>query len=179
MKLPLQLEEIRERLEQAKLEAGRLTDGLSEAQLWRGPPAGGWSVGECLVHLNLVGDPYLPKWREALTSARATGPTGTGPFKFGFLGERFVRSQTLEGRNVGTSKIFEPQPDPDALARFLTLQDALLAISEEATGLDMARATFRTPKLPLRLSLFEALNLLVVHQERHFAQAARVRDSLS
>ena len=178
MALPLQLDDLKKRLEGAKLEAERLTLGLGEAQLWQRPPDGGWSVGECFVHLNLVGDPYLPKLQEAVATARAEGRTGPGPFAFGFLGGRFVSSQAVGGNKVGTSKIFEPKPDPAALARFLGLQDALLALCDEATGIDLARATFKTPNLPLRLSLFEALNLLVVHQERHFAQAVRVRAAL-
>lgn len=178
MKLPLQLSEIRAQLEGAKGEAERVTAGLAEAQLWQSPPDGGWSVGDCLVHLYLVGEPYLPKLRTAVADARTKGRTGQGPFTFGFLGKRFVRSQTVDGRKVGTSKIFEPKPDPDVLARFMRLQDALLTISKEAAGLDLARATFTTPNLPLRLSLFEAFNLLVVHQERHFAQAARVQETL-
>lgn len=177
MKLPLQLDEIKLQLGTAKREAEHLTSGLSEARLWQQPPDGGWSVGECLMHLNLVGEPYLPKPREAVTGARAKGRTGQGPFKFGFLGERFVRSQAIGGNKVGTS--LEPEPNPDVLTRFVGLQDALLTITKNADGLDLARATFKTPNLPLRLSLFEALNLVVVHQERHFAQAARVRDSLS
>ena len=175
---PLQLDDIKKRLEGAKLEAERLTSGLGEAQLLQRPPDGGWSVGECFVHLNLVGDPYLPKLREAVATARAKGRTGQGPFAFGSLGRRFVSSQAVGGTKVGTSKVFEPKPDPAALARFLGLQDVLLAIGDEATGIDLARATFKTPNLPLRLSLFEALNLLVVHQERHFAQATRVRAAL-
>lgn len=179
MNLPLQLDEIRAQLEQAKLEAECLTSGLSDTQLWRRPPDGGWSVGECLVDLYLVDEPYLPKLRTAVADARTKGQTGRGPFTFGFLGKRFVRSQTVDGRKVSTSKIFEPKPDPNVLARFVRLQDALLTISKEAAGLDLARATFTTPNLPLRLSLFEALNLLVVHQERHFAQAARMRETFS
>lgn len=177
MNLSLQLDEIRTELGRAKSGAEVLTARLGETQLWGRPPDGGWSVGECLVHLCLVGEPYLPKLQTAVADARAKGRTGQGPFEFGFLGERFVRSQTLEGRKVVTSKIFEPEPEPDVLARFVALQDALLTVSEEAAGLDLARATFRTPNLPLRLSLLEAFNLLVVHQQRHFAQAQRARQA--
>ncbi len=179
MTFPLQLDEIRTELKNAKLGAERLITEMSETQLWQRPSDGGWSVGECLVHLCLVGEPYLPKLRDAAREARAKRLTGQGPFKFGFLGERFVRSQAVGGAPVGTSKIFEPKPEPGVLTRFVGLQDALLILSEEADGLELSRTTFRTPNLPLRLSLFEALNLLVVHQQRHFAQAERVRVAIT
>ena len=137
-------------------------------------------MGECLMHLNLVNEAYLAKMQAAVVDARTKSRTGQGPFKFGRLGGRFVRSATADSKaKLGTSKMWLPDPQPDVLARFIQLQDALLEIPKDADGLDLARATFSTPNLPLRLSLFEALNLVVVHEGRHLAQAARVRSRLN
>lgn len=176
----MQLDEIQAELRRAKLEAERLTMRLGEAQLWQKPPDGGWSVGECLAHLNLVNEPYLAKMRAAAAKTRTKNRTGQGPFKFGRLGGSFVRQLTAEAKGkIGTSKMFEPDAQPDVLARFVRVQDALLDVAEDADGLDLARVGFATPNLPLRLSLFEALNLVVVHEGRHLAQAARVRSRLN
>lgn len=75
-----QLQELTKQLEAIGSDARTLLSGLTDAQLWQRPPAGGWSVGECLAHLNTVGRLYLEKLEPALTEAHAEGlPVGV-PF---------------------------------------------------------------------------------------------------
>lgn len=178
--LPLQLEDLRVQLAHAQVEAERLTIGLSDAQLWQRPPDGGWSVGDCLAHLNLAGEPYLAKMRSAVLDARTRGRTGRGPFAFGVLGGRFVRSLSAESKSkFRAPKAWQPEPQADVLGRFGRLQGALQDLVGEADGLDLGRVTVASPVSPLvRLSLFEALNLVVVHEARHLAQAGRARAAL-
>lgn len=177
MKLPLQLGELRAEFGRAGSEAQRLTAGLGDAGLWQRPPDGGWSVGECLAHLNLAGEPYLAKMQAAAADARARGRTGAGPFAFGFLGGRFVRSLSGESKTkFRAPKAWLPEPQADVLERFGRLQAGLADLAAEADGLDLGRVTVASPVSPLvRLSLFEALNLVAAHEDRHLRQAARVR----
>ncbi len=180
MNLPLQLDELQAEFGRAQAEAQRLTAGLGDAWLWRKPPGGGWSVGECLAHLNLAGEPYLAKMTAAAADARARGRTGTGPFAFGLLGGRFVRS--LSGESKATfraPKVWLPTPQADVLGRFGRLQEGLIGLAAAADGLDLGRVAVASPVSPLvRLSLFEALNLVATHGDRHLRQAARVRAAL-
>lgn len=181
MDAPIQLENLKKALENAKLEAAKLTAGLDDAQLWQRPPEGGWSVGECLVHLNFAGEPYAKKMQEALEVGRARGKRGQEPFRFGFLGGRFVRSLSAEGKGkFKAPKAWQPERQADVLERFLKLQDELLSLVKASEGFDLARILLTSPLSPLiRLNLFEALNLVVVHEQRHLAQAERVRQLLS
>ena len=180
MNLPLQLDELQAEFGRAGSEAQRLTAGLSDAQLWRKPLGGGWSVGECLAHLNLAGEPYLAKMTAAAADARARGRRGTGPFAFGFLGGRFVRSLSGESRaKFRAPKAWLPEPQADVLERFGRLQAGLIDLAAGADGLDLGRVTVASPVSPLvRLSLFEALNLVAAHEDRHLRQASRVRAAL-
>lgn len=84
MQLPLQLHDIREQLGGAKGEAERVAAGLTEEQFWQPPPDGGWSVGKCLAHLNIVGQGYVAELGPALAKAAACGRLGGGPFHLGF-----------------------------------------------------------------------------------------------
>lgn len=178
MKLPLQLDEIRAQLEHAKLEAERVTAGLSEAQLWQPPPDGGWSVGECLAHLNIFGEGYALKLKPALQKARSR--KGQGPFRLGLIGGFAVRAVAPDTKaKLKAPQSFQPEPQAGVLERFLALQDELLGIVRQAEGLALTRIIISSPASRfLRLSSFEALNAVTVHQLRHLAQAARVQEAL-
>lgn len=180
MNLPLQLDDLRTELERAKLEAERLTSVLDDTQLWQKPSDGGWSIGACLAHLNLAGEPYAEKMRAALAETKASGRRGKGPFRFGFLGGRFVHSLSAQSKGkFKAPKAWHPEPQRDVLERFTKLQDDLLGLVQASEGLELSRIRVTSPLSPLiRLSLFEALNLVVVHEQRHLAQAQRVRQAL-
>jgi hypothetical protein len=166
-RLPLQLHDIRTVLGEAKGEAERL-------------PGGGWSVGECLAHLNAVGYGYVAKLEPALARAAVRGPLGDGPFRLGRLGGLFVRALTPEAtRKLRAPKAFWPEPQAGVVTQFVDLQDELLELTRRATGLDLAHIKLASPvSRLLRLSAFEALNALALHQLRHLQQAARVRAAL-
>ena len=177
MKLPLQLDEMRAQLEQAKVEAERVTSGLSEGQLWQPPPDGGWSVGECLAHLNTFGEGYALKLRPALQTQRRQGG---GPFQLGLVGRLVVRSVAPDTKmRLKAPKAFQPEPQTGVVERFLSLQAELLELVRQAEGIDLNRVTISSPvSRLLRLSAFTALNVVTVHELRHLQQATQVRAKL-
>ena len=179
MKLPLQLDEMRAQLEYAKSAALRVTTDLSEGQLWQPPPDGGWSVGECLAHLNIAGKEYAARLRPALQASE--NKKGRGPFQLGFVGKLFVRSLTPDANlKLKTPKTFLPEPQTGVVERFLSLQDELLELTQLADGQRLNRIVISSPVSRfLRLSAFTALNVVTVHQLRHLQQAARVEAVLN
>ncbi len=69
-----------------------------------------------------------------------------------------------------------PSPD-DLLLDFLLLQDHLQGLMEKADGVDLARIKITSAASRwLRLRLGQWFALLAGHQERHLAQAERVRE---
>lgn len=177
-----QLQELTEQLEEIGSDAHVLLSGLTDAQLWQRPPAGGWSVGECLAHLNTVGRLYLEKLEPALAKAHAEGVTGQGPFRVGLIGGFFARSQEPPVRlKLKAPRAFAPVSEPQAgvTEAFLALQDALRSLIERADGLDLGRITVSSPITNLlRLNVFEAMSVVLAHERRHLWQAARVREAI-
>ena len=49
-----------------------------------------WSIAECLIHLTVVTEAYLPIWRDALRRARAEGLGGKPPFRLDLWGKFWV-----------------------------------------------------------------------------------------
>ena len=156
-----------------RLKLARVTSGLSEGQLWQPPPDGGWSVGECLAHLNTFGEGYALKLKPALQTQRRKG---YGPFQLGLAGRLVVRSVAPDTKmRLKAPKAFQPEPQTGVVERFLSLQAELLELVRQAEGIDLNRVTISSPvSRLLRLSAFTALNVVTVHELRHLAQAARV-----
>jgi hypothetical protein len=69
--------------------------------------AGGWNVLECLEHLNLYGDFYLPEIRKRIVES--SFPPGEY-FKSGWLGDYFVKSME-PGKTMKKMKTFKDK-DP-------------------------------------------------------------------
>ena len=159
-----------------------LCANLTPEQLATQPPTGGWSVQECLVHLNLTGELYCEQLEPVIDAAKASGERGRGPFRYGLLGGLFIRSQEPPVRYRMTSpKSFRPVPVPDnsALPTFLSLQERLQDLMHRAEGLPLNKLKITSPESKwLRMSVLEAFGLLLVHERRHLWQAREVKDTL-
>lgn len=161
-------------------DATEVVEGLTDEQFnWR-PGPGRWSVGECLVHLNLTSRAYLPVIDQAIARARSRGLAGSGSFRFGFLNGWLIRTiEPPPRRKFKTPKPVAVAPaghEVDAVLReFVEYQDKLLACTQRAEGIDLARAKLRSPLMKLlKLSLAECFALLAAHERRHLWQARQV-----
>jgi len=174
-----------ERFEEARRRLHRLAESLPEER-WevRRLPAG-WSVAECVAHLNLTSQAYLPLLREGLDHARAMG--GPAPKRYrmdpvGWLVSLAAGPMPrLGSRRLGRSKTapgFVPSgvlPRDHLLAEFDRLQDAQIAFAREADGLPLGKVKVASPFDPrARYNLYSCFVLLPRHQQRHLEQAERV-----
>ena len=164
----------------ARARLAALADGLDPAAFNHKPSAEAWSAGECVVHLNTMAARYLPVLEAA---AARDAPRGTAPFRYGWLGRRFVDAVRPGARPISTMRAMKPPAaagrqssvDPgQSLARLDADTDRYLAVVEAADGLDLARVKVRSPFLPvLRLPLGVFLEALGLHGVRHAMQAER------
>jgi hypothetical protein len=146
------------------------------------PAEGSWSAAECVAHLNLTGEAYVPVLEKALSEARALG--GPPPRRYRRDGVGWMLSAMVGplpgvggfrlGR-VRTPPAFEPSGvlDRDAvLAEFDRLQDVQIAFAREADGLPLERVKVRSPFAPnVTYNLWSCLVILPRHQRRHLRQA--------
>lgn len=149
---------------------------LSLEQLNQQPHPGAWSALECLEHLNLYGDYYLPAMQQRMDQHRLPPRHN---FRSGLLGNYFANSM-LPKAKLNKMKTFQDknpagsQLDAGALERFIQQQERLLQILEQARNTDIGRI-----KIPItlskwiRLKLGDTLRFVIYHNERHIQQAQR------
>jgi hypothetical protein len=188
MPLSPQLRQYRDTFLVAQAQAHRLATPLSHDRINWKPDARTWSVAECLQHLNIVAEGYLPAMEEA--AADPDAPRGTAPFRYGLLGRLFVWLMRPDGFKMPTIPSMAPPKttgtqshlDEEAvLAAFDAQTERFVALIDTAheRGLDLRRTTVVEPYLPLfRLALGALVEALGQHAVRHVAQAERVTDDL-
>lgn len=161
------------------------TRHLAEVRRWRPlpveqlntrPATDAWSALECLEHLSLYGDYYLPAMQQQMGKSKFAPQQH---FRSGLLGNYFANSM-LPKAKLNKMKTFQDknpagsQLDAGALERFIQQQELLLQILEQARNTDIGRI-----KIPItlskwiRLKLGDTLRFVIYHNERHIQQARR------
>jgi len=171
-----QLFAVRDELEAATERARRLVEHHDAAALRRMTSVGGWSALQCLTHLSLTTENYLP----LLARAVADAPSARGSLRFGIGLMPRLLLWSLEPpyrRRFGTQPAFEPRTENDAkatLASFEVFQDALLLVLEQFDGKALDRVPIVSPfNERLRYNALAALRILAAHERRHLWQAER------
>ena len=178
--LVVELEDYRIQIGRIKRRCEALVEGLgNKAFNWK-PEERRWSICECLGHLNITAELYLPLIDRALAKSRSQGLLGDAPARRGLIGGWIVRfSEPPAKRRVKAPKVFLPkaeQPLDSVVPKFIELQDRLVERLRQANGLDLWRTKIRSPAIALlRLSLGETFALLTGHERRHLWQAEQVK----
>jgi hypothetical protein len=139
---------------------------------------GGWSIAQCLEHLNRYGKYYLPSIKRAVDQKSAK--SSSGQFKSGWFGNYFTRMMNPETgkRKIKAFKSYSPPPTLDAhavVAEFIEQQETLLTYLRLAVNSDLngIRIPISIAKW-LRLKFGDVLQFVIAHNERHVQQALRV-----
>lgn len=170
-------------LQSISAEADELTRGLGEAQFnWR-PSPDQWSIEECLTHLVMVGHSAVAAIEKSIEQGRERGLTGGGPFEYPALERYFLREAAPPVRHpVSAPQHFQPlhgQPITGVLPTFHHVQGQFIRQLQRADGLDLRRIKVASPLSRfLKLSLGMTFAQAVAHEQRHMAQARRVRERL-
>ena len=164
-------------------DAKDLCADLTPKQLTQRPLSGGWSVQECLAHLNVTGELYLEKLEPLIDATKASDKESNRPLRYGLLGGLFIRSQEPPvRRRVEAPQVFRPVSalDEAALPTFLALQTRIRGLLRRADGLPLNRLTISSPASKwLRMSATEAFGLLLAHERRHLWQARQVKNEIN
>lgn len=148
----------------------------SETVLQSTAALGGWSILQCLDHLNSYGLYYLPKIGEALKSAKKSQ---TASYGSGWLGDYFTKIMSPE---TGTKKFkafqnHQPSKGLDSekvVREFLRQEEVLLGYLSDARSVDMASVRIPLSISPLiGIRLGDTFRFLLAHNRRHLLQAKR------
>lgn len=152
---------------------------LNEELLNRKPDAESWSKLECLEHLNLYGDFYLPEIERSILQAKRPS---WHVFKPGVIGNYFAKLM-LPKENGAIKKMKSPEDKNPAksdlsittVERFVKQQEHLLRLLEMAklVNLTHTKTSISISKM-IKLRLGDTLRFYVYHIERHVAQAERI-----
>jgi len=174
-----QIDAIRQELTDAQHRAHQVTEAAG-ASLWgTRPAAGGWSVAECLMHLNVSSTAFLAPIREVLYDGHRRAMNGQEPYRLDLAGWLLCRMLEPPARfKVRTPPGFVPGRIDAAgkvLSDFDRLQAALLKCLDGARGLALNRLKVQSPfARRLRYNLYATFRIIPAHQRRHLWQAEQV-----
>lgn len=171
------LDSLEEKVERHLQEAVSRLQNKSDRTLLRPAPDGGWSIAQCLDHLNSYGNFYLPHIQAGLAKPQSKPAPDT--FTSSWFGSYFTRMMdpVTGKKKFKALKGHIPAADLDAhavVAAFIQQQEALLAYLKQARNKDL-----KAIKIPLSLTKWVQLRLgdvfqfLIAHNERHMVQAKR------
>ncbi|MCB0517204.1 MAG: DinB family protein [Chitinophagales bacterium] len=135
-----------------------------------------WSALECLQHLNLYGEYYLPAIENALKNAKSQS---IEMFQSGWLGNYFANSMLPKENMMKMQSPKDKNPagsalDKSVIGEFLAQQEKMLQLLQTAQkyNLNKIRIPITLSKW-IRLKLGDTFRFNIYHNMRHLAQAQR------
>ena len=153
---------------------------LGESTLnWKEHPEK-WSILECLEHLNRYSLYYHGELSKAI--ARAKPSENMHEARSTWMGKKFIAMMHPE--NKAKHKTFarmnpvHSDLTKETIDRFLVYQKELLLILRDASKIDLNSASISVEFFKLlKMNLGDALQFLVVHEQRHIQQAQAARSN--
>jgi hypothetical protein len=106
-----------------------------------------------------------------------------GPFKFSWLGKKFVDNvEPPVKRRLKNPKKWSPESGLEmnkTIENYDRFQDRYIDLLRKSAGLDMTKVRISSPATNLiRLTIFDMFNINAAHQRRHLWQAGNVRKAI-
>jgi len=137
-------------------------------------------VGQCLEHLAITNEVYLPPISDSLSGqgTRMVKEITLGWFARWFI-QNFIEPSPKTKRASAPGKIVPgAQVGLSVVERFLRGNGAVRDIIRRAANHDVNHVRFKNPFIPLlRFTVGSGLLIITRHQKRHLLQAERVRQS--
>ena len=178
-----QLTSIVHELDAARSRLHALAATVDDADWNRRPDPDRWSVAECVAHLDLTGEAFLPLIDEALGRAYAKGNGLRRRLRRSFAGWLLWRAQAPNPRfRIKTSKRFVPTgelPKTGLIERFDALHEELVSRIERADGYPIDRVRLVSPfDAKVKYDVYSSFTIIARHEHRHLRQAEQMRDAL-
>ena len=142
---------------------------------WRLKP-NSWSALECIAHLNLYSNFYLPQIKYGINQEDAPAVDNFIP---GFFGNYFANSIRITEKTKKMRTPAEMNPigsilSKETLYKFIRDQHDIISLLEDAkkVNLNKIKTTISISKL-IKLKLGDTFRFVIYHNERHVLQAVR------
>lgn len=140
-----------------------------------------WNTLECLEHLNLYGDFYLPQIENQIKNS--TTKTDE-EFNSGILGNYFAKSM-LAKEKLNKMKTFKDknpinaQLDKSVIDKFINQQIKLLDLLNQSRNTSLNKVKIRTSISSLiKLKLGDTFQFLINHNIRHLKQIDKIQQNI-
>lgn len=177
------LDDVERELNEATRRAWTLVHSTDARVFTVRPSPASWSAAECLAHLSISTELFLPVIQGAIDDARRRGLESKAPPKMDVLGR--VLKWFLEPpirQRVKTSAPFVPRAvraKSEAFGEFASLQEKLVDQLQAARGINLQKVKVVSPfDRRVRYNLFSAFRIVVAHQRRHLWQAEQAVEQL-
>jgi hypothetical protein len=163
-------------LEDATRRARALVDGTEGRLFTVRPNPTSWSAAECLSHLSISTDMFLPVLRKAIDAAEKKGLRASGKPSMDIKGRilRWFLEPPIRSR-MTTRAPFVPRSvraKSEALAEFNSFQAKLAALLREASAYDLRKMKIVSPfDKRVTYNVYSAFRIITAHQRRHLWQA--------
>lgn len=143
-----------------------------------------WSAAECLSHLSISSDMFLPVLRDALADGRKRNLMAKKPPKMDVLGRvlRWFLEPPIRQR-MKTSAPFVPKAvraKAEAFGEFASLQEKIAELARSAAGLDLRKLKIVSPfDKRVKYNVYSAFLIITAHQRRHLWQAEQAVAALT
>lgn len=162
------------------IEEVKLFFSLTEDKLQYKTKPKSWSILECVEHLNLYAQFYNSEIERRIKNSNSKV---TINFKSGYLGNKFAKDMLpkkgMKKMNTFKSKnpIYSKLDTKKVLTNFITYQEELLDLLEEARDKDLTKikTSLTIPFLKFRLG--DTFRFVIYHNERHIFQAKKVLEN--
>jgi hypothetical protein len=155
-------------------------ESLDTRQLAWKPGPKSWSVAECLDHLNLGIDQFLPLIDRVIEKGQHGGILSAGPFRYGWFNRWLLSTFEPPAKmKIPAPAAIVPQivsvDKQKLMANSLARRDRYVETVTRANGLHLTKLRVQSPFSRLvKWDLGAALEMLAAHDRRHFWQAQRV-----
>jgi hypothetical protein len=138
-----------------------------------------WSILECLEHLNLYGDFYLPQIESKIENSTTKNDF---EFKSGILGNYFAKSM-LPKEKLNKMKTFKDKNplnanlDKTVIDKFINQQIKLLDLLNQSRNVSLNKVKIQTSISSLiKLKLGDTFQFFINHIIRHLNQIDRIHN---
>ena len=141
-----------------------------------------WSAIDCIVHLALTSESFLPGWNAGLAKARELTVQPDRPYQRDWIGRLLAWSLEPPARmKMKATAALPPAGSQDAesaLAGFLEMQRQWLALLDGAERLALDQVRVVSPfATRVRYNLWSSFLIAAAHQRRHLWQAEQAASS--
>ena len=177
------LDEVEQELNEATRRAWTLVQSTDARLFTVRPDPSSWSAAECISHLSISSEAFVPVLQAAIDDAKKRGVVSKRAPKMDLLGRvlRWFLEPPVRKRTK-TKAPFVPRSvraKAEAFGEFANLQAKINDLIQAANGLDLRKVKIVSPfDKRVKYNLFSAFRILVAHQRRHLWQAEQAVNAL-